>query len=252
MTNRINNTPVHNNRPNILRRVFGGVFRRATPQPQTQTQRPPQITTGQEPRDVQAFIRPSVQPNIRDAASNVPTNIIADNHDRTAISTVTIDPAIRTQQPNQIPLVIPDTEFGFNQGDIQPLNNLQQDINQLIKRTIKDGLEDNLDTDKDKGQKLNYAIALYPDIARITHPEAPQINAKYATKINANDIPQKINSIINDLQNKSPQKRTTEIELLSHTTSQRVASLVLASDSFEKLNFSDKQIERLTATAFPK
>jgi hypothetical protein len=148
--------------------------------------------------------------------------------------------------------VIPDTEFGFNQGDIQPLNNLQQDINQLIKRTIKDGLEDNLDTDKDKGQKLNYAIARYPDISRITHPEAAHIKLKYATKINANDIPQKIDSIIDGLANKKSKERQTEIELLSHTTSQKVASLVLASDSFEKLNFSDKQIERLTATAFPK
>jgi hypothetical protein len=144
--------------------------------------------------------------------------------------------------------VIPDTEFGFNQGDIELVNKAQQNINEIIKRAIKNGLEGNLDTE----YKLNYAIARYPDISRITHPEAAHIKLQYATKINANDIPQKIDSIIDGLANKKSKERQTEIELLSHTTSQRVASLVLASDSFEKLNFSDKQIERLTATAFPK
>lgn len=118
-------------------------------------------------------------------------------------------------------------------------------------------------------KNLNSQIKQYSDISRLTHPESYYIKLHYATKIQENEIPLRVSSMIQDLERAHNQtknslptkfKKDTErkIDLVSRTTSQQVAQLVLGyeqsviGDNASNSLFSKEQKERLVKTAFPE
>ncbi len=124
--------------------------------------------------------------------------------------------------------------------------------------TTQSESENNLNTEK----KLNSAIKKYPDISCITHPDALYIKIQYAHNIQENEIPLKINRIIQDLERTHNGTKNslstalkidtqTKIDLVSRTTSEQVAKLVVDNENYHSL-FSDEQRKRLDKTAFPE